>query len=108
MKLSFSTLACPEYSFSDMYAMAKDLGFDGIEVRGLMTMAPQGDLAQARACFAQLRELRDEIQTMGIVDDLYFNELSMGMTEDWREAIEEGATMVRVGTGIFGERNYNI
>ena len=35
MKLSFSTLACPEYSFSDMYAMAKDLGFDGIEVRGL-------------------------------------------------------------------------
>ena len=35
MKLSFSTLACPEYSFSDMYAMATDLGFDGIEVRGL-------------------------------------------------------------------------
>lgn len=67
-----------------------------LEVRGLMTMAPFFEEAgKARPFFRQLRELRDRLGLM---------ELSMGMTHDFEVAIEEGATMVRVGTAIFGER----
>ena len=54
----------------------------------------------------ELRELRDRLISRGIVPDL--PELSMGMTNDYEVAVEEGATLVRVGTGIFGARNYNI
>ena len=88
----------PDMSFGFLAAARR---LPNIRMCGLMTMAPQGDLAAARACFAQLRNLRDEIQSMGVVDDSYFNELSMGMSEDWREAIEEGATIIRVGRAIF-------
>lgn len=67
-----------------------------IDVRGLMTVAPQTDDREAvRPVFARLRELRDR---------LALRELSMGMTDDFEVAIEEGATMVRVGRAIFGER----
>lgn len=68
---------------------------------GLMTMAPQGDLDAARRCFEALRLLRDEMVTAGVVDTSVFCELSMGMTEDWRQAIEEGATLIRVGRAVF-------
>ena len=88
----------PDMSFGVLAAARR---LPNIRICGLMTMAPQGDLEVARSCFAQLRELRDEIQAMGLVDDIYFNELSMGMTEDWREAIEEGATIIRVGRAVF-------
>jgi pyridoxal phosphate enzyme (YggS family) len=64
-----------------------------LEVRGLMTVPPAGK--DARPFFWQLRELRDR---------LGLTELSMGMTHDFEVAIEEGATMVRIGTAIFGER----
>jgi len=67
-----------------------------LEVRGLMTIAPFVDEAgHARPYFRRLRELRDM---------LGLHELSMGMTHDFEIAIEEGATMVRIGTAIFGER----
>ena len=70
-----------------------------VKVCGLMTMAPQGDLDVARKTFAGLRELRDELQAE--FPDL--TELSMGMTDDWREAVSEGATIIRVGRAIFSD-----
>lgn len=75
-------------------------GLGHVNVRGLMTMAPQGDLDIAQKTFADLRELRDRLQA-GWDGDL--SELSMGMTEDWRRAIAEGATIVRIGRAIFSE-----
>ena len=71
--------------------------------RGLMTIAPidaEGDAL--RAVFRGLRELRDDLQRR--FPDLDLSELSMGMSNDYREAIAEGATQVRVGRAIFGER----
>ena len=68
-----------------------------VRVRGLMTMAPLGDMEAARAAFYGLRELRDELQA----DFPGLTELSMGMTDDWPIAIEEGATIVRIGRAIF-------
>jgi PLP dependent protein len=66
-----------------------------LTVEGLMTMPPPGPLESSRPFFCRLRALRDE---------LGLKELSMGMTADFEVAVEEGATMVRVGTAIFGER----
>ena len=67
-----------------------------------MTIPPLAKEAEAsRIYFAQLRELRDRLQTEFHVD---FAQLSMGMTEDFAVAVEEGSTLVRVGTAIFGER----
>ena len=80
------------------------LSLPNLRVEGLMTMAPQGDLAVARECFADLARLKQRIATQlpaGSVED--FTELSMGMSEDWREAILEGATMIRVGRAIFSD-----
>jgi PLP dependent protein len=77
-------------------------GEAGIRVRGLMTIAPAGAPSIARRTFADLRGLRDELrETLGGSD---LEELSMGMTSDFEEAIAEGATIVRVGTAIFGPR----
>ena len=77
---------------------------DHVRVRGLMTMAPQGDAEIARATFAGLARLRDELRsTMSPEQAELFSELSMGMSEDWREAIEEGATIIRVGRAIFSD-----
>ena len=75
-----------------------------LQMAGLMTMAPQGDLAVARECFAGLRELHRRIglQLPAAHADA-FCELSMGMSEDWREAVREGATMIRIGRAIFSE-----
>ena len=71
---------------------------------GLMTLPPFfDDPEQARPYFVQLRELRDKFQAQGSFGEAE-GELSMGMTNDFEVAIEEGATMVRIGTAIFGER----
>jgi uncharacterized pyridoxal phosphate-containing UPF0001 family protein len=68
-----------------------------IEVRGLMTVAPLlGDQQQVRPVFRQLRDLG---RALGL------RELSMGMTDDFEVAVEEGATLVRIGRAIFGERS---
>jgi len=75
-----------------------------LSVRGLMTMPPWfDDPEEARPFFRALRELRDRIETEGI-PRVEMRELSMGMTGDYAVAIEEGATIVRIGRGIFGER----
>ena len=84
----------------DLFAVCRTL--PNVRVRGLMTMAPQGDADVARATFVGLRELRDALRAELPEDEAaQFSELSMGMSEDWREAVEEGATIVRIGRAIF-------
>ena len=78
-------------------------GFSNIDMRGLMTIAPWGVAeSETRACFRKLRELRE--QWAAAHSRLKFDVLSMGMSGDFRIAIEEGATRIRVGTGLFGAR----
>ena len=73
-----------------------------LEVRGLMTMAPfTEDSGLVRATFRRLRELHEQLQGIG---NYTGTELSMGMTNDFEIAIQEGSTLVRVGTALFGER----
>jgi pyridoxal phosphate enzyme (YggS family) len=77
---------------------------ENLSIRGLMTMPPWfDDPEEARPFFRALRELRDQITGEGI-PQVEMRELSMGMTGDYAVAIEEGATVVRIGRGIFGER----
>lgn len=78
-------------------------GLESLEMRGLMTIAPlSGDPVVARACFRQLRQLRDTLAPRH--PRLDFSELSMGMSGDFEAAIEEGSTVVRIGTALFGAR----
>lgn len=78
-----------------------------IHVCGLMTIAPYvEDPEQNRDIFCQLKKLSVDIATKNI-DNVDMSVLSMGMTGDYEVAVEEGATHVRVGTGIFGERDYS-
>ncbi len=79
-----------------------------IHICGLMTIAPYVDVPEDnRKYFRGIRELSVDIKEKNI-DNVDMRILSMGMSGDYEVAIEEGATMVRVGTGIFGARNYNI
>ena len=79
-----------------------------IQIKGLMTIAPYvEDPEENRVHFSRLKQLSVDIKNKNI-DNVSMDVLSTGMTGDYQVAIEEGATMVRVGTGIFGERNYNI
>lgn len=78
----------------------------GIVVRGLMTIAPYVENSEEnRLYFAMLRQILVDIIHKNI-DNVCMKELSMGMTGDYETAISEGATYIRVGTGIFGEREY--
>lgn len=78
-----------------------------IQIHGLMTIAPYvEDPEENRMVFRQLKDLSVDIAKKNI-DNVTMNVLSMGMTGDYQVAIEEGSTMVRVGTGIFGARNYS-
>ena len=80
------------------------LGLANVRVRGLMTMAPRGDMDQARDAFRKLTSLRNELrQTLPESYALTFTELSMGMSEDWRIAVQEGATIVRIGRAVFSD-----
>ncbi len=77
-----------------------------ISIRGLMTIAPfVEDPEENRPIFRKLKQLSVDIAAKNI-NNVTMSVLSMGMTNDYEVAIEEGATMVRVGTGIFGERDY--
>jgi pyridoxal phosphate enzyme (YggS family) len=77
----------------------------GLRLRGLMAIGPHPASAdQSRAAFAALRRLRDEVAARFALAE--FTELSMGMSDDYLEAIQEGATLVRLGTAVFGERAY--
>ena len=78
---------------------------EGLDLRGLMTIPPYTeDPKEGRPYFRRLRELRGRLQDAGFPQ---VRELSMGMTRDFRVAIEEGATIVRIGTAIFGPRSAN-
>src|SRR6266403_1701474 len=82
--------------------MEELLSLPRLSILGLMAIPPLAEEAEpSRKYFVQLRELRDRLQTEFRVD---LSQLSMGMTQDYPIAIEEGATLVRVGTAIFGER----
>lgn len=75
-----------------------------LNVKGLMTLAINSDDEQTvRACFRQLRQLREQAQAAGFSA---VQRLSMGMTSDFEWAIEEGATDIRIGSALFGRRNY--
>jgi pyridoxal phosphate enzyme (YggS family) len=83
--------------------MEELLALQRLSILGLMAIPPLADKAEAsRRYFVQLRELRDRLQTEFHVD---LPQLSMGMTQDFWIAVEEGATLARVGTAIFGERS---
>ncbi|MGN0304798.1 MAG: YggS family pyridoxal phosphate-dependent enzyme [Lachnospiraceae bacterium] len=78
----------------------------GVQIKGLMTVAPFVENGEEnRQYFKAMKQLYVDIMTKNI-DNVYMEILSMGMTGDYPVAIEEGADYVRVGTGIFGERNY--
>jgi len=79
----------------------------GLKVKGFMTSAPYvEDAEENRKYFHFLQQLCVDINSKNI-DNVFMDSLSMGMTNDYIVAVEEGATLVRVGTAIFGERNYN-
>ena len=87
------------FSPEETRASLDDLrGLCGIDIRGLMTMAPRGDETVARACFSDLRELRDELAA---ASGLSLPELSCGMSEDFEAALAEGSTIVRLGRVVF-------
>lgn len=80
---------------------------DRLRVRGFMTVATNtDDEAEVRRCFAQLRGILDAAREDAVVDPELLTELSMGMSGDYAIAVAEGATCVRVGTAIFGARDY--
>ena len=78
-----------------------------VRIQGLMTIAPYVENPEEnRPIFRKLKQLSVDIKEKNI-NNVYMDILSMGMTNDYQVAVEEGATMVRVGTGIFGERDYS-
>jgi hypothetical protein len=87
---------------SDVYdALLEASAMESVLVRGLMTIAPLGRAEDARWVFRELKELRDSLRELPL-NGVELDELSMGMTSDFRVAIEEGSTMVRVGRALFG------
>lgn len=91
-----------------MSNITKIAEYKSICIKGLMCVAPFTENAEEnRIYFRKMRQLYVDINDKNI-DNVNMNMLSMGMTGDYEVAIEEGATLVRVGTGIFGERNYNL
>lgn len=92
---------------SEVIEMVKKIVvFPHVHIKGLMTIAPYTDNPETnRQYFRQLKQLSVDINEKNI-DNVTMDCLSMGMTGDYEVAIEEGATLVRVGTGIFGERDY--
>jgi len=82
--------------------------FSRVRVQGLMTMGPfSDDPNDSRPSFQQLAALRDRVVREGI-ENVSMRHLSMGMSHDFEVAIEEGSTIVRIGTAIFGERTYSV
>ena len=99
----YGFIASPRETFFD--AAREILALDHLEPQGLMTVAPiatQPDDARPRDTFRSLRELRDELRER--LPQSVWQHLSMGMTNDFESAILEGATMIRIGRAIFGER----
>lgn len=81
--------------------------FSNLEIIGLMGMATfTANQEQIRAEFRSIRKLFDQLKSMTLPTNMQMNELSIGMSADYKIALAEGSTLVRVGTAIFGERNY--
>lgn len=100
-----SKSGCPASHAIDLAQRIGNMG--GLQLQGLMTIgAHVSDETAIRAGFAHLRKTRDQILASGAPGTEHCTELSMGMTGDMELAIAEGATIVRVGTGIFGERAF--
>jgi hypothetical protein len=90
-------------------SLIKDVSkLENLSVRGLMTMAPYSTNPEnSRPYFTDLRNLRDDIIRTGITG-IQMDDLSMGMSDDFEIAIEEGATIIRIGRAIFGERESRV
>ncbi|MDD6220546.1 MAG: YggS family pyridoxal phosphate-dependent enzyme [Clostridia bacterium] len=87
-------------------ALMKIASLNGVRVRGMMTVAPNfKDSAKNQSVFANMHKLFIDIGAKKI-DNIYMDILSMGMSGDFKEAIAEGSTLVRVGSAIFGDRKY--
>ena len=81
--------------------------YENVKIEGLMTVAPfDATEDELKGIFRSLKDFKEEINKLNI-EGVSMKELSMGMTGDYEIAIREGATMVRVGTGIFGKRDYS-
>ena len=91
----------------DVMEMAKQISLhSSLKLMGLMTMGPMwGDPEESRPYFRETKRLFDKVKDLGL-SDVQMRYLSMGMTNSYRIAIEEGANVVRIGTKIFGERTY--
>ena len=108
-------IAREESKFGFNYQEARDMleseefrGYDFVRIRGVMGMATfTDDMDQVRAEFRQLAQIYRDLKGDLFHDDPGFKEISMGMSNDYKIALEEGATIVRIGSLIFGERNYH-
>ena len=104
LALEDTKFGAPEAEVAGIFAAAK--GCTAARLTGLMLLPPLAENPEdARPWFTRLRGVRDRLRDSGIPAER-LRELSMGMSHDFQVAIEEGATMVRVGTAIFGERHY--
>lgn len=101
-KYGFSPESCIEYLTPEVLA-----AYPHVRFRGVMGMASfTDDDEQVKQEFEQLKQLFDHLRSGVMGDAAYFDTLSMGMSHDYLMAIDKGSTMVRIGTTIFGERNY--
>ncbi|AWW31650.1 YggS family pyridoxal phosphate-dependent enzyme [Echinicola strongylocentroti] len=96
-----------EEEIQEMIKMPEFAALENVRVIGLMGMATNTDKEDVvRAEFAGLKQLMDRLNTEDLPEGMALKELSMGMSGDYQIAQEEGSTMVRIGSAIFGERNY--
>lgn len=102
-KFGWSEAEATAFLASDEYKTLKN-----IRITGVMGMATNTDNEQQiRKEFRHLKEIFGRLKQVYFTEQTEFKELSMGMSDDYRIAVEEGSTMVRVGSAIFGQRNYN-
>lgn len=103
-KFGFDLEECEKMLASEMFASLKNVKICGVMGMGTFTE----DMDQVRGEFKHLREIFEHLKQKYFADKDYFTEISMGMTDDYPIAIEEGSTLIRVGSAIFGARNYNV
>ncbi len=100
------------FTFEECEAMLNDPGFielKNVEIHGVMGMATFTDnMEQVREEFQHLHQIFQELKNIYFAQNPDFKEISMGMSEDYPIAIEEGSTLIRIGSAIFGPRNYNV
>ena len=94
----------PEFNFNPLLEYAENLNHT--HVKGLMTIAPKSEYGDVSVHFKNMKALFDKISDANY-KNVSMTELSMGMSGDFETAIKHGATMVRIGSLIFGPRNYN-